>query len=272
MADDNPTGPNGDGHDPSRRYQPIVDAVNAFHTLYGAARSSDAVHNRKTLFWSRWTCVFVAAYTIMTTAIVCAAIYSAKQVQIGSEAARQTVQIARDTQLAQLRAYISWDHDLIELTSDSEYRVSMSIKNGGETPAYSTRYFWDSKVLDLGPNAPTNVRSSVIPLAPPTGQDNFDINPRSMWPIAMTRAISPDDLAAVKSGSKAIYVWGKVDYRDFRERTQENCQIMEFLVRSSPEITQGKSSFHPVQIDNSVTSGLPCVPGADGVLRAKYPW
>jgi hypothetical protein len=87
----------------------------------------------------------------------------------------------------------------------------MSIKNRGQSAAYSVTYWWDSDVLPVS-TAPQRVGLVEIR---ETGQISSDIDPTGEWPIEQAaKPISPEDLRAVRDSVKSIYVWGIVKYRD----------------------------------------------------------
>jgi hypothetical protein len=177
----------------------------------------------------------------------------------------------------QSRAYVLWSDNQIRLALDeTSYTVSMTIKNRGQTPAYSTKYWWDSRVIDLSQEAPRRVQD-FIPKAPPTGPATFDIDPQGEWPIELDpRPVTKSTLDAIRNRASAIYVWGKITYTDSFHR----CQLVDFLVRNSREIEFpppqypqiARWSFEPVAVDNSPPDGLDCVRDSDGIERAKYPW
>ena len=97
MANDNPNGPNGDSNgcdEPGTECHEIALATETFRKSYETSESNRAQHDSKTLFWARVTGIGVGIYTFLTLAIVCAAIYSAKQAKISADAANASANIA----------------------------------------------------------------------------------------------------------------------------------------------------------------------------------
>lgn len=125
-----------------------------------------------------------------------------------ADAARDQVNLAKDTEQRQLRAYVHYRAGEIDLRSQTIYAAGLAVKNWGQTPAYHTlswinadvREFPLQSALDL--QEPEEIWSDVGPGA--------EINLSHVTQVALT----PDDLAAIRARTKAIYVWGTVRYRD----------------------------------------------------------
>jgi hypothetical protein len=161
----------------------------------------------------------------------------------------------------QYRAYIFYNENAIELLpADAKYRVTMTLKNRGQTTAYSVTYWWAARVLPVvgGPRRQYDVAFKE------TGRASFDIDPQGEWPIdSLEEPVSAAELEAVREGTKAVYIWGVVKYRDAFMR----CQLVNFLVRGGPE---ARSSFRALEVNN--TTETPCdTLGENGVYKATFP-
>ena len=193
-----PESADGNGDQQQREKSPVCQGVEA-------PRKCD---KPKKCYWKKpkhWvslaTLFFVAAYTIITTFIWCT---------------------SRDTEIQQLRAYVSFDG--IELDSlpgtrapdNSKWRLLVDLQNTGATPTQ---------------RATTHVhaalRSSMFPVGskpedvPTDFTDSGNIAPHA---VINSRAVpdpplSTDDLIQVRDQSKFLYIWGWVRYRDVFQRT-----------------------------------------------------
>jgi hypothetical protein len=146
-------------------------------------------------------------------------------------ATRELVQGAEDTARRQLRAYVFLDQMTIADPLGTP-RISIRIKNFGSTPAYSV-VFWCEGALREYPLTGGLVRSRAqdAPISDigPTGALQTDI----LWDAP----IQEPDKAALTSRTKAIYVFGRIDYRDsFGQRWFSEFRFIEggsFDVRPS---------------------------------------
>jgi hypothetical protein len=170
---------------------------------------------------------------------------------------------AKETAKRQLRAYVMYSDNVIRLLSGGEaYRISMRIKNSGQTTAYGVTYWWDAEIIDAN-RAPHLVRQKYIP---ETGEASSDIDPGGEWPIELQpdRPVSKAELIGLRDGSKAIYAWGIIKYQDVFRR----CQYANFLVRNGRETTEGIWHFDVIQINNDTSK---CVGGdQDHIQKAEY--
>jgi hypothetical protein len=109
----------------------------------------------------------------------------------------------------QLRAYVSMEAGTARLVNDPNGEPVLEgyikLKNFGRTPAFEYRSFVMIKVLNV--NAPpfeeTSVASGRGLLGPGAGTD-----------LQVYWRVSEGDLAAIRAGTKRIFVWGEAYYVD----------------------------------------------------------
>ena len=129
--------------------------------------------------------------------------------------------LSRDTSQRQLRAYVGvadGSIQLVNLTDVGGQGISayVRIRNNGRTPAYEfTTWFAQPVVAEantppFGPPLPFEERTSSSILF-----SDSDAH------ISRATPITAEDLAAIRDGSKKVFVWGGVDYADAfgRKRT-----------------------------------------------------
>src|SRR5271156_4640168 len=102
MADNNPSSPDSDGNggnEPAAGHHDGALAIQSFDGSYKDPQSDRAQHDHKIVFWSRLTGSFVVGYTLLTTVIAGAAIWSAYE-------ARKAVKITGDNFRMDQRPYV----------------------------------------------------------------------------------------------------------------------------------------------------------------------
>ena len=128
-----------------------------------------------------------------------------------------TLKHAERTAERQLRAYVLTEGGAIKLLQEelafdgrrAHVEFHIRVKNFGQTPAYNLTNWMFIDVFDwdyTGPFTaapPPDQRPSSSPLGPGNGTFLND------W-----RTISPKSFAGIKDGTKAIFIWGEVNYVD----------------------------------------------------------
>lgn len=144
-------------------------------------------------------------------------------------ATRDLVKDAKHNAGRQLRAYVFLGSAKI---SDplGKPAIAVQIKNFGQTPAYGT-VFWIDGVLREYPLKGDLIRRS-------KGSPMVDLGPTGALSttIHWNGPIQEADKIALKNGSKAIYIFGKITYRD----SFDNEWSTEFRF-----IEGGENSFRP---------------------------
>lgn len=160
-------------------------------------------------------------------------------------ATRDLVVDARDKGERQLRAYVALVGGVVvHATGDNQpgYLVQIELKNSGTTPGYDfTTWIMPPEVQDFsalpfGAPRPESERTGKSIISPNT---SAWINAFYVW--------KSDELAAVRSRKKGLFVWGGADYRDaFGEKRR-----FFFRIRiSGPEDTPNRAGWalkpHPL--------------------------
>jgi hypothetical protein len=185
-------------------------------------------------YWAKWMFWAALASIILTTAGIFliwrtliytrrAAIAAAEAVVeakdatkaaiLGAKAAQDAVAVASDTAERQLRAYITIESGGIVLrSSENGFVISATarLKNTGQTPGY-----------DLRTSATVTVerRNTDKPFSAPhnkgeTGDSSSIVGASQDANVDRSKAISTAELEEIRRGQKAIFFWGRADYRD----------------------------------------------------------
>ena len=173
----------------------------------------------------------------------------------------------QDTAKRQLRSYVLYDNGTIFLSPDgSSYKISISIKNTGQTPAYSLRYNWNSTIREF----PLKNPSSLVPVSPALAVsatlESADIGTGVAVPMGDDRifAISADDLRAIRERTKAIYAVASITYHDTFQRDQA-AQFIAVNLREEVPGCQRRRNSRPMGRRDS----RPCQARWLGRPRAK---
>lgn len=138
----------------------------------------------------------------------------------------------------QLRAYVFAEineNDKPVFQPNSEVRIPMRARNRGQTPAYRVSQWVDMKILPY-----PLVKEPIADRAPePPGY--IDLGPTAEFLIIgqIPRALTADELAALKKGTKKLYVFGEIRYRDAfawrRGKRQPRYTRFRFMVHHGPQ-------------------------------------
>lgn len=137
-----------------------------------------------------------------------------------SAVAQQQLVISRDTEKRQLRAYIYTVPAIANLAPGQRPIVSITVKNGGLTPAYNINAALNALVLEHPQKGPiSRIGAKPDPTHPtPDGVGAFVFQDHDMelvLPPAATPTIGPDIFQSIIDGTqKRLYVWGRLQYLD----------------------------------------------------------
>jgi len=144
---------------------------------------------------TEWLAVSTVVLAVATIAL---ALFSLCQVVIMSRSARR-----------QLRAYVFVSTAEIDIDDPQNLRASVSIKNSGQTPAYDLINRGGVTIGEVP------LREALRPRDREASLSKSALGPGEvLGKYFGTRPLTPDERAAVRSGSHAIYVYGEILYRD----------------------------------------------------------
>jgi hypothetical protein len=161
---------------------------------------------------------------------------TAKAAQDSADVTRDAVKLSEKTAQQQLRAYIviSAMEKVTDPSFPNHVTVEINYINAGQTPAYEIELVANIDIreypLKTGlPNVAAAKTATRI-LGPKIGNHTR---------IKTRVPLRPEDEAAIVAGNKAVYVWGRIDYRDiFEER-----RFIEFSSTSEGE-GFSRGAFH----------------------------
>lgn len=216
MATDNPTHPE-EHADPvdqqAAKDHAVVLAINAFEAKYDAANNCQSEHNAEVFLWTKRATRGVWVYTGLTIVIAVAA-----AVQIC---------ISRDTEHRQLRAYILKSDTSIVVDFPNTLDLRFITKNFGLTPAYKV-IGWSCIIVgyfskEAGGAMRLETKFPGPAFDEKSGQPTI-IGPQDTrtilfptfcdGPAPGVRPITPDEVARIKAGHAAVYVYGEQRYFD----------------------------------------------------------
>jgi hypothetical protein len=142
---------------------------------------------------------------------------------------QKALTVADKTAKAQLRAHVLSTKGTISISKDRRfYKITVHFKNGGPTPAYNLTYAMKSKVTKPG-----RIQMDYADMETNDEISN-DLVGGEPWSITLYRErISSDDLKSLQNGTKVVFVWGVLKYRDGFQR----CQKTEFHLQNHERIT-----------------------------------
>jgi hypothetical protein len=130
-----------------------------------------------------------------------------------ARAAEQSAQISKDTEIRQLRAYISLELAVPpELIPGQPARSIWRIRNTGRTPAYKVTGTTEADIRPYPPPRP-NVYALDTPMV--LKEDIINPNRFSTAFIATKKPLSKEEVAAIAEGSSLrFYFWGTIFFFD----------------------------------------------------------
>lgn len=170
-----------------------------------------------------WIALFTVVLAIATILL---AIFTGKL----WSATKKLVQGAEETACRQLRAYIciSGANILATKTPDVFY-IRIQIKNVGMTPAYKFVGHMNAEVSDF-PGSP----SLNLPIPPLESQSTVGAD--QTMDINLYYRISLSDWQAIQARTKAVYVYGRLEYEDiFGNKWYTNYRAARGRTASLPE-------------------------------------
>lgn len=122
--------------------------------------------------------------------------------------------VNRDSSERQTRAYVGVTGGqirLVNLSPGAGQGVTVEIKltNSGKTPAYNFRTWYPRFVVDAIGSAPFSE-----PPAPILSKQSSILFAGGDVVLLFTAPVSAQDFAEIRSGKKAIFVWGAASYED----------------------------------------------------------
>ena len=163
-------------------------------------------------FWQRATDDPVAAFTLVLTVLT--AIMAGSSVFLWRSTER-LVTGAEDSAQRQLRAYVNIAgvaaRNVTDITKTIQYHIV--IENTGRTPAYQVRMVYTAELLEYP--------LSLYPAAEVSGYLSETIiggGRDAETVFDAERPLRQNEVSALASGTKAIYVFGRIDYQDIFER------------------------------------------------------
>jgi hypothetical protein len=190
-------------------------------------------------------------------------------------AMQRQLAMSLDTAKRQFRAYVLYENGRVDISKDGRsYTVSIEIKNSGQTPAYSTEYWFNAGMMD---RLPDPFRYFCPPYAdlPPgrcTGEVKFRVTPdEGATDVGAGQSVclrNTFPIASADWDSKVIYIWGYVKYWDQFQRPQ----FAVFIRQTSNPVAKEKSlklanvlnwATDPEDYSGSYIKGRP-IP--------KFPW
>jgi len=162
-----------------------------------------------------------------------------------ADAANATVKIMGDTAEKQLRAYVYPVSAERYRDETGAYVIRLKIKNAGQTPAYDCSRYMIEAISDGFPQLPENFDKIPIPThipkspIPPGETIEFFVN---------ATELTPSKEGQIMVGRAAIYLFGKITYRD----AFGNSQLSNFRLVCTGE-WMSRGVFAPCQDGNEAT-------------------
>lgn len=230
VAPDAPTA-QGDGERVPEQGQP-AETVDQSSTIEGRRATEDAAEARREAAEQREKDDLVAQETMAESAEELLGL-TQWQIYVGgagisllvatliltiraTNAAVEANKISRESVERQLRAYVFLDNKSFHVGGEAPVSgpiVRASVINAGQTPAYDLRHW-----IGIG--------FYEVPLAQTLDEGTFSAT-RTLGPggsavleITKKAALTPEQIEALKAGKGAIYVWGRVEYRDAFKKPQ----------------------------------------------------
>jgi hypothetical protein len=148
-----------------------------------------------------------------------------------AEAAKESVDLSRQTSERQLRAYVLIDGGSIVLVHTEAGRkflkVDVLAKNYGQTPAYNFRTWHRVDIID----------TDFLPsYEGGEGEQQSIMGPGGERAVTLHKGpISDSELIAIRNNQKTIRVWGRYDYTDAFGRNR----YLQFYLQNGRELLKG---------------------------------
>ena len=141
-----------------------------------------------------------------------------------ANASEAQVGMAIDTEKRQLRAYILPFKMGIEITKENKVDATIIIKNFGQTPAHNFRHWACINIRNLVVREFAIVDPTDLPPWPAGITPSITVaqgDTSTIFPVFFCekntvnlRPLTSDELAAINAGTKAIFLYGKIEYDD----------------------------------------------------------
>jgi hypothetical protein len=179
------------------------------------------------------------ALSLTFVAASAAAIFTGRQAYLASEqlsAAREALKVSQDTEIRQLRPYLSVTMGVPTSTpirgNGIKVQSELQLKVFGQTPAASVNPKWALEVLD-----------STLPDGFVFGNLSEQNESAILWPgeplptFSISHDISRQEVDHISAGKKRVYVFGTVFYSDsFSERRWTNFCFQSTNIKKISEV------------------------------------
>jgi hypothetical protein len=168
------------------------------------AATRAAIDQASLAWWGIWVGVVSA---IATAVAALAAAAAARAAVMATKEASEANSIARDTAKRQLRAFVAAERSVLEI-KENLVVATIAIVNSGQTPAYhfdhcawiGFGHIGETKIFEEGPHRPKS--GAHIPSSGNCGA------------IIESDRLTESQIAKIKLGKIAVWVWGTIWYED----------------------------------------------------------
>lgn len=202
--------------------------------------------------FTRWLAYATLALFIATAGMAVFAYFQSRDMKVSISETKRAADIAEDSLVKLQRAFVSVQQikhiSHLDMTNGKIWWTLHIIwENSGASPTRNLR-FLVSPYLE-GTDIPEDFQFLVPNIQRPV---TF-LGPRAT--TASEIAITGDDLAAVQSGTKFLYIWGRADYRDIFENTTEH--VTKFFYRVALRGDATKAWDQTLNIVELIYAGQP---------------
>ena len=160
--------------------------------------------------WDKAAVILAGCLVIIGGLGVIYAVLTLRQVKTQAIAAKNSLDLSRETAVRQLRAYVCLAASEIAFKEVDAPEIQIHMKNGGLTPAYNVRWWIGLAVGEHPPRGPLvdppkDIQVSKSVLVPGGKEIMF-----AVW----SKRIPPQLVHFIGTTKATIYVYGKVTYGD----------------------------------------------------------
>jgi hypothetical protein len=122
--------------------------------------------------------------------------------------AANAAKASADAVVSQLRSYLQIRLEITGIDEPGPRVVTGELRNTGQTPAFDISH-WTAIGCDKWPTEMTFDKPSVI-----VGGSKFTLGPTEKSHFGPSLQLSDAQISGLKAGDLALFVWGRVEYRD----------------------------------------------------------